>query len=503
MVDYEAISVLIFKMRRGRPYFYLVKRSPEMPIYSNTWTPIAGTINIKDKEVYNYLENKAGSIIDDMYHRLAAIRLMIQRNLLHPIEEEAISSQNIDVYERMKHIDPDILSVYLHSMLPVSYEDIDDGKNKFHVRNYVFISTSSNYFDRAKLIKTSIIYTDPKMVVETNSKWFSLNDIENNLKKPTRLITPSFMHYVQLITKEGLKILDATRKLDEDLHRMPYIHNQVIPFIWKFSTPALTLPPFHTTNIYVVGDKTKYIIDPGANSEKDLKILNCFIDDHIDQIEGIILTSANADHCNQVLPLKKKYDFPIFSSQYVADVLEKEGCVVNHVLKEGDIIQLGPYYSSKSQQWFLKVIDLPGNTPGCIGLWDSRGILFTGSTIHKALTSTPGPYENSYDNLKSSLKKLKKYKVNFGLSGHGVIISNFRKAINLNLSRMQEGENKIKKLLKEGISDIDEIYENFISQKDSSFPVMTRNSIIAYLEKLKSEGAIIQRGEDFLLNNKK
>ena len=75
MVEYEAISVIIFKVKKDQPYFYLVKRSSEMPIFPDTWTPIAGTVTKSDQEVYSFLYDKLGDIISDMSSRLTAVRL--------------------------------------------------------------------------------------------------------------------------------------------------------------------------------------------------------------------------------------------------------------------------------------------------------------------------------------------------------------------------------------------------------------------------------------------
>ncbi len=500
MVDYEAISVIIFKVKNNQPYFYLVKRGSEMPIYPDTWTSIAGIKNEKDQEVYSFLYDKAGNIIDDMSSRLTAVRLMLERNILSPFEEEQSAITEQDVYERIKNLDPDLLSVYLHSMIPAGFQKIDDGKNIFNVKKYIFISAGRSIFEKVNLINESTIYSNPRFKLETKSRWFSAKQIKKLSEKPSKLFVPSFIFLIHLIIDEEMKLIEAARKLDRTMNTDISIENQILPFIWKFMTPALTLLPFHTTNIYVIGDETKYIIDPGANSVSDIVNLLSFIEEHINEIEGIILTSANADHCNQVLELKKRYNFPIYSSHNVSEVMKKEDCVVNHILKEGDKIQLGTYKPS-DKDWFLEVIGLPGNSPGCIGLFDSRGIIFTGSTLHKTLTSTPGPYPNSYDELFRSIERLKKYPARFGLSGRGNIMTDVNASISLNLKRMKWAEKSILKHLKAGISQIDEIAEELANKKLPLWKRVTRNTIEANLEKLVIQKKIIRRGEDYLLSN--
>ncbi|MHA1465194.1 MAG: MBL fold metallo-hydrolase, partial [Candidatus Heimdallarchaeaceae archaeon] len=399
MVEYDAISVIIYKVKNNQPYFYLVKRGSELPVFPDTWTPIAGATTKSDQEVHSFLYHKLGNVIDEMGTRLTAIRFLLERNILASFEDEQNTKTEQNVFETIKKLDPDLLSVYLHSMIPCGFHRINDGENIFNVRNYIFITAGGGIFERIKLIKKSTIYSDPKFIIEAKSRWFSANKILKCYEKPFKLFNPVFSKLLNLISYKGMKLIEAARKVERTLETTTYLDNQILPFIWRFMTPALTLPPFHTTNIYVIGDKTKYIIDPGANNALDLTNLLSFIEDHIEEIEGIILTSANADHCNQVLELKQRYNFPIYANHNVAEVMKKEGCVVNHVLKEGDRIHLGTYNPSSTDNWSMEVIELPGNSPGCIGLFDSRDILFTGSTLHKTLTSTPGPYPNSFDDL--------------------------------------------------------------------------------------------------------
>jgi glyoxylase-like metal-dependent hydrolase (beta-lactamase superfamily II) len=500
MVDYGAISVIIFKVKNNQPYFYLVKRSSDMPIFPDTWTPIAGTITKADNEVYSFLYNKLGNIIDDMSSRLTAVRLMLERNLLSPFEEEQANKTEQDVYERIKNLDPDLLSVYLHSMIPSGFEKITDGEIIFNVKQYIFISSGSSIFERLNLIQKSTIYLNPRYKLETKSRWFSAKQVKKFYEKSTKLFHPTFTFLIHLINNKGMKLIEAARSLVNIMETNESVHYQILRFIWRYMTPTLTLPPFHTTNIYVIGDKTKYIIDPGANSASDIVNLLSFIEDHINEIEGIILTSANADHCNQVLELKERYNFPIYASHKVSEIMKREGCVINHELKEGDRIQLGAYKPTGDSNWFMEVIDLPGNSPGAIGLWDSRGIIFTGSTLHKTLISTPGSCPNSFDDLFGSLNKLKKYQARFGLSGHGNLISDMNASISLNLKRMKWSEKSILKHLKIGISHIDEIAEELIGKELPTWKRMTRNTIEATLDKLVLQEKVIRRGDDYLLS---
>ncbi|MBY9002112.1 MAG: hypothetical protein KGD64_14425, partial [Candidatus Heimdallarchaeota archaeon] len=137
----------------------------------------------------------------------------------------------------------------------------------------------------------------------------------------------------------------------------------------------------------------------------------------------------------------------------------------------------------------------------CLGLLDSRGIIFTGSTLHKTLTTTPGPYPNSLSDLYNSISKLKKYPARYGLSGHGKIIPNVKEAISVNLRRLRWGEKSILINLKKGFSSVDDIENELIRDDNPNWQRITRNAIIANLELLIDQGKVIRRGDDYLIKN--
>ena len=311
------------------------------------------------------------------------------------------------------------------------------------------------------------------------------------------------MNLLLIMKDSDLNISEAVRERTALLNKYSYINRRIFPYVWKFHTPSPLLPPYQTTNIYVIGNERKYIIDPGANSSSDLKRLEDFIEDNQENIKGILLTNSNADHCNQALYLKEKYQLSISASAETAEALKNDGFSIDIILKEGTKIHLGTYEPMGIKRWELESIELPGVSKCSIGFWDPRGLLITGIALHQNLTSAPDMYSGSSIELLDSLKKLKKYAAKFAVSGHGSIISNVKKSIKENMQRMKASEKVLINLLKKGISKSEELIELISSERIPARKRHTRSAVLSILEKLSKEGKVTRRGEDYFWNRKK
>ncbi len=503
MSEYNAITVILFKQVRGKYQFYLVKRGEDLPVMPSSWTSITGLVTDSDQEMCNYFQNKYGEICEDMLNHLVVIRLLFERNLLPVDISKSATLSEGEVYQNLNEMDPGLLNVFCHSMIPAGNSSMTDGQNIFNVKYYLFISQTPKIFKRIKLVKTSSVYTAPEELMEAKGKWFSIEKITKKYERLEGLFSPSLIHLIQILRSNKLNISEAIRERTTLLDKYSYINRHIFPFIWKFPTPSPLLPPYQTTNIYVVGNEHKYIVDPGANSSTDLKRLEDFIEDNRDEIEGILLTNSNADHCNQALYLKEKYQFSIGASEETAEVLKKDGFTIDNILHEGSRISLGTYEPMGIEKWEIETIELPGVSKCSIGFWDPRGLLITGIALHHNLTSAPAIYTGSYLDLAESLQKLNKYPAKFAISAHGIIMSNVKKSLSKNIKRMKASEQEIISLLKKEITKSEQLIEIISSERTPERKRHTRSAVIANLEKLADEGKVIKRGEDYFWKTKK
>ena len=204
-------------------------------------------------------------------------------------------------------------------------------------------------------------------------------------------------------------------KLTDNLHA----------FIWQSMTT-------NNCNAYFIDGPSRVLIDPGHRSlfehvQRGLEDLDLSIKD----IDLVICTHAHPDHLEAVPLLKNTSTlFTLHETEWEwAATIGKQmsaayGIDINDFrpdffLKEGTLDLNGLE---------LNVIHTPGHSPGSVTLhWPQQKALFTGDLIFKegvGRTDLPG---GDGDQIKESIKGLKKLDVEWLLSGHGEVISGAEK----------------------------------------------------------------------------
>ena len=184
-------------------------------------------------------------------------------------------------------------------------------------------------------------------------------------------------------------------------------------------------------NTYVVYDpeeKEAAIIDPGMSREQEFEAMDGFIEREGLKVTHLINTHLHIDHAIADNRVKAKYGVPL--EAHAADAMlgerirqqaqmfgvqaEDVAVEIERPLKEGDVVKIG------SGQ--LKVIHVPGHSPGSICLYDEAdGFVIAGDTLFEGSigrTDLPGGnHRQLLDAIKSKLLTLPRETV--VLSGHG------------------------------------------------------------------------------------
>ncbi|MCG3217299.1 MAG: MBL fold metallo-hydrolase [Candidatus Heimdallarchaeota archaeon] len=497
MTEFDALSVIFFRRARGKYYFYLTRKGPNMPSFPSTWTPIASVILQEDRELYSRLQDKHGEMSPNMLKCLTALRVVFQRNLVK-IADLVEQANYTDVYDLIGQIEPEILNVWLHSMIPSGYEKITTVEHTFHVYYMLFIPPAHPSLFRMKLKRFSDIYSTSEYVLEEKAKWIKPKKLIRNFNTLKHLYSPMMVSLVEKLRVEYKSLLDTAREKERLRDDTIIDSYRILPYVWRFSTPAPDPAPYNTTNIFVVGNEHKYIIDPGSTSSEALSDLRLFIERNIETIDGILLTNENPDHCNQALTLKDDYDLLLCTSAITAKHLKEEGFVFSSILKEGTKIALGSYEPLQIEKWHLETLELPGSSKGSLGFLDSRGVLFSGIALHKDLTTSTVKYPESCSELLDSINRIKKFPVKYILSAHGSIIVDRKKTISENLERMKLVEKFVIDKLKIGTTTSDELTDLFILEYTPKWKIYAKSLILSNLEKLSSEDRINKIGEDYI-----
>jgi len=115
-------------------------------------------------------------------------------------------------------------------------------------------------------------------------------------------------------------------------------------------------------------------------------------------------------------------------------------------LKEGDCLEVGPYK--------FEIIDLPGHTPGHIGLYErEHKLFFAGDHILNEITPNIAFWHYKIDSLGNymeSLHKVRQMEIDLVLPAHRSLIRNHRERIDELLDHHEERLKEIKEILRQG-----------------------------------------------------
>ena len=184
-------------------------------------------------------------------------------------------------------------------------------------------------------------------------------------------------------------------------------------------------------NTYVVYDpeeKEAAIIDPGMSRKQEFDALENFIGREGLKVTHLIKTHLHIDHAIADNWVKAKYGVPVEAhaddamlgerikqqAQMFGVQAEDVAVEIDRPLKEGDIIKIG--------SGELKVVHVPGHSPGSICLYDEAdGFVIVGDALFQGSigrTDLPGGnHRQLVDAIKNKLLTLPKETM--VLSGHG------------------------------------------------------------------------------------
>ena len=163
-----------------------------------------------------------------------------------------------------------------------------------------------------------------------------------------------------------------------------------------------------------------------------------------DKLKLVIITHGDPDHTGNCFKLKEKYNVKVAMHEEDEYVIQSEGRVKrigrgffgkllmvigrviikvqknkNHFEKFKPDIFLTDEQSMKEYGFDAKVIHIPGHTKGSIGILTNDGALFSGDTLANWRSPGAAPFVENFDELKSSLERLKKLDTKMVYPGHG------------------------------------------------------------------------------------
>ncbi len=258
---------------------------------------------------------------------------------------------------------------------------------------------------------------------------------------------------------------------------------QISNTVYKLELSSHTLPPYKTTNSYLIqSDKKALIIDPGFYEQKSLDLIIELLNKNNLVLTSILLTHTHRDHIEGIALLLKEFpELPIYLHYKEKHKLDKSLKIKN--LKHNQVFSL--------DNLELKAIFTPGHSRGHLSYYLAKEkIAFVGDMLAKNSSTWVGLPEGNVQDYLNSLDKLARLELNLLAAGHGKIISQAQQKIenakNHRLERLEQIKNTLKNKPASLESLLNTVYPN-LSPRLEPFAL---RSLKALLLKLIADGVV-------------
>lgn len=312
----------------------------------------------------------------------------------------------------------------------------------------------------------------------------------------------------------------------------------------------ITLPtgfPVGSVNIYLFRDGESFdLLDAGVHTEESLSMLNAALVRlglETFRLRGIYLTHAHVDHAGAVAPLMEKSetavflggtDIPVIRANIYETFQSGRDDIIARYRRIGfpvSTLELLPSHSAfrtyrapfvgslivlsggesvRAGKAFLKVLAVPGHTPGslCFYMEEERA-LFSGDTLLKHVTPNPGTFlfheilasdrmrSNPLGDFLDSLKRLAQLDTVVAFPGHGKPITDPGVRINDYLLHHRRRLATIRRILDGRSLTCYEICEKlFGGSNDIDELVLQNVEVLAHLVYLIRTGTVVASVSD-------
>ena len=290
-----------------------------------------------------------------------------------------------------------------------------------------------------------------------------------------------------------------TPDLVERFLARPAAHGDVVrriefrPNYICFPVRTPTRPPATHTNCYLVHTSREILIfDPGSPYEDEQHALAECVDSLLAEgrtVREIIITHLHPDHVGGVNALRQHLEGSTVVAAHPETAAALSDIKIDRFIKDGETIVLRGEPSIA-----LQALHTPGHARGHLCFYDAEhNALITGDNIVGLGSVLIDPPQGDMIKYLASLKRMRSLpdlQILFG--GHGPAIATPYKKIDEYISHRLERETRILEAVQSGVSTPQEIVRVVYTDVSPKAYAMAERSVIAHLDKLWSEGYVVQ-----------
>jgi glyoxylase-like metal-dependent hydrolase (beta-lactamase superfamily II) len=267
----------------------------------------------------------------------------------------------------------------------------------------------------------------------------------------------------------------------------PGVASALSPLVRRIVAPNPGRMTLTGTNTYLVGIDEVAVIDPGPDDAGHIEaIVGASMRE---RVRWILVTHHHVDHSAGVNRLKRET-----GAEIVAFGPPKSAAASGHGAdwapdrraQDGEVIE--------GTEWGLEVLHTPGHASDhlCFFLEEER-VLFTGDTVLSGSTAVINPPDGDMAAYLQSLERLRKRRLSRLCPGHGDVLDEPKAILAEYVAHRLEREKQILEALAAGPIKITDLVARIYVDVPGELHDMAGRSVLAHLQKLKSEGRVTGR----------
>jgi glyoxylase-like metal-dependent hydrolase (beta-lactamase superfamily II) len=476
---------------------FLAKRNNDLQFFPGLFSGIGGKLERTDYEIANefYKKKMVKKDKTELAYLVSSWRELLEeveifyydsnnKDLKKGILEFTRKKNGLNLQELISQFDLKLEKFLLNDFNKAGFRSTPEFTNvQFRTQFFFLHLKTEKHFPRIR-------ETNPEF---STGIWDQPKNFFEKFKKNIIQTSPPVLGVIRALTKHPLVIEDHNGRNIPNLALELLNNNDYLPIGLQVPIEAhpgieiipfksFTRPPATTTNLVVIGDEKKIIVDPGTHKPSEKKRLELIIDNWLDNGDEIlfqVLTHHHKDHWDASMHLREKYDLPIAFHREFKSYLNSENLIHDIDLTDDYEVNLG-MDNFNDIKWKIKIKNLPGHSKDHLVLLDQRfNALVSGDIISGIGTVIIEDLED-YMN---SLEYLRGVNVSTIFPGHGPIITDGSKVINDYIShRKVRGQMILQTIKNNRKITISEITKLVYKDIPESFLIVAEEQVKIYMK---------------------